>query len=153
PSSGSRQSLLYHSLLLKIRKGSRSCSRGLGQSLVEGALAITFEVQGNVLESGGFQGFGDRRGHVHGQSAREFVGGDFDAREFVVEAHAELAESQIAQSGFAALDQAETFGCHFSSIRKARGETRGGRAVPRGQARALRERANLGLAQTGVQKG
>src|SRR2546423_8413475 len=121
----------------KIRKGARSCSRGFGQSLVERALAIAFEVQGNILESGGFQGFGDGGGHVHGQSARQFVGSNFDAGELVVEAHAELLESQVPQSGFAALYEAEAFGCHFGSVGKARGGTRGSGTVPGRQACAL----------------
>ena len=74
------------------------------EGLVKRALTIAFQVEGYVGEAGGFQFFGDRGGHFCRERSRHFVRGDFDAREFVVQANSELAEAQIAQSGFTAFD-------------------------------------------------
>ena len=82
----------------------QECS-GRFERFVERALAVAFEVERDVGEAGGLELLGDRGGHFGRERARHFVGSDFDAREFVVQAHAELPEAQVAQSGFAAFDQ------------------------------------------------
>src|SRR5204862_874936 len=124
----------------------------LRKSLVQGALAISLEVQGNVSEARGFQTIGDGGGHFRREGAGHFVGRDFHAPKFVVESHAELAESKRAQRRFATLDEAKPLGRDFRAIRQARSETSGGGPVPRGQTCAAREKANFGFAQSGVEK-
>src|SRR5207245_6780506 len=116
------------------------------------SLAISFEVQGDVSESRGLQAAGDGGCHFGREGARHFFGRDFHACQFVVEAHAELAESKIAQGCFAALDEVETLRGHFRAVRQTRSETSGSGAVPRWQTGAAREKANLGFAQAGVEK-
>src|SRR2546421_6239282 len=122
------------------------------KSLVERALAISFEVQGNVSESRGLQAAGDGCCHFGREGARHFFGRDFHACQLVVEAHAELAKSKIPQGCFAALDEVETLGGHFRAVRQTRSETSRSGAVPRWQTGAAREKANLGLAQAGIEK-
>src|SRR5258707_15076195 len=103
------------------------------QGGVEGTLAIAFEVEGDVEEAGGFEGGVDGGGHFGREGAREFVGGDFHAGEFVVKADAELAEAEIAEGGFGAVDESEALGRDFGAVRNARRKTGGGRAIPCGE--------------------
>src|SRR5438876_12344962 len=65
------------------------------QGGVEGALAVAFEVEGDVEEAGGLEASVDGGGHLWSEREREFVGSDFDASEFVMQANAELAEAEV----------------------------------------------------------
>src|SRR6267154_1176806 len=96
------------------------------QGGVEGALAVAFEVEGNVEEAGGFEAGVDGGGHFGSEGAREFVGSDFDASEFVVKTDAELPEAEVAEGG--------------------------GGAVPRGEIGAAREFADFGFAEADVEE-
>jgi hypothetical protein len=78
--------------------------RFAGETLIERALPVTFQVEGNIGETRSFETFGDSRSHVRSHRAGQFVEGDFNARQFVVEADAELAETEFAESSFAAFD-------------------------------------------------
>jgi hypothetical protein len=69
-----------------------------------------------------------------------------------MEAHAELAESQRAKLGFAALDKTKTLGGHLRAVRQTRRKASGGWAVPSGQAGTSREKANLGFAEARIEK-
>src|SRR6266481_1669179 len=97
----------------------------LRKRFVQRALAIAFQVQGNIGEARSFESLRDTCGHFRGKGARHFFLSDFDARELVVQAHAELAEAEVAQRRFAALDQAEALGGDFRAIGDARSEARG----------------------------
>src|SRR5260370_11108475 len=123
------------------------------EGFVQGALAVAFEVEGDVGEACVFERLRDGGGHFGGQRAGHFFRCDFDARELVVQAHAELLEAEMAEGRFAALDEAETLGSHFGAVGHARGETRGGGPVPGGEPGAMRKMANFGFAQAGVEEG
>jgi len=104
--------------------GAKNQIRVVGlQGRVEGALAVAFEVERDVEEAGGFEAGVDGGGHFGSEGAGEFVGGDFDASEFVVKSDAELAEAEIAEGGFGAVDEREALGGDFGAVRKARGKT------------------------------
>src|SRR6266436_4373438 len=119
---------------------------------VEGALAVAFEVERDVEEAGGFKASVDGGGHFGSEGAGEFVGGDFDASEFVVEADTKLAEAQVAKGGFGAVDKGEALGGDFGAVWKARSEAGGGGAVPRGEIGAAGEFANFGFAEADVEE-
>jgi hypothetical protein len=72
------------------------------------------------------------------EGARQFVGRDFHARQVGMEAHAELAEAEFAESGFAAFYQREAVRSHLRTVREAGSETCRSGAVPGRQAGALR---------------
>src|SRR5713226_7730242 len=144
----------------KIRRWMELCSQRRARSralwlegFVQGALAIAFEVEGDVGEACVFERLRDGGGHFGGQRARHFFTCDFDARELVVQAHAELLKAEMAEGGFAALDEAETLGGDFGAVGHARRETRGGGPVPGGEPGAMRKMANFGFAQAGVEEG
>jgi len=122
------------------------------QGGVEGALAVAFEVEGDVEEAGGFEAGVDGGGHFGSEGAREFVGGDFDAGEFIVKANAELAEAEVAEGGFGAINEGEALGSDFGAVGKARSEAGGGRAVPRGEIGAAGEFADFGFAEANVEE-
>src|ERR1700687_539211 len=131
----------------------RACSRALWlEGFVQGALAIAFEVEGDVGEPGLLEGLRDGGRHFRGERARHFFGSYFDAREFVVQSDAELLEAEIAEGGFAALDEAEALGSDFGAIGHAGGEARGGGAIPGGKSGPLGEMADFGFAQAGVEQ-
>src|SRR6266436_3061623 len=69
-----------------------------------------------------------------------------------MQAHPELPEAEVAQRGFATFDERQPLGSDFSAVRHARGEARGGRAIPSGQSRALGEMTYLGFAQTDLEQ-
>src|SRR5216684_724717 len=69
-----------------------------------------------------------------------------------MEAHAELAEAEFAESGFATFHQREALGSHFGAVGKARSEARGGWAIPGRQSGVLRQKPNLRFAQAGVEQ-
>src|SRR5258708_16528940 len=96
------------------------------QSLVERALAISLKVQGNVREACRFQPISNGGCHFGREGARHFFGGYFHAREPVVKAHAELAESERAERCFAALDQSKTLRRHLRAVGQTRSEASGG---------------------------
>src|SRR5882724_7479040 len=96
------------------------------QGGVEGALAVAFEVEGDVEEADGFEAGVDGGGHFGSEGAREFVGSDFDASEFVMQADTKLAEAEVAESSFGAVDEGEALGGDFCAVGKARSETGGG---------------------------
>src|SRR5260370_19148660 len=76
------------------------------EGFVQGALAVAFEVEGDVGEACVFERLRDGGGHFGGQRAGHFFRCDFDARELVVQAHAELLEAEMGEGRFAALDEA-----------------------------------------------
>jgi hypothetical protein len=115
-------------------------------------LAIAFEVERDVREPGLLERLRDGGGHFRGERAGHFFGRDFDAREFVVKADAELLKAEIAKGGFAALDKAEALGSYFCAVGHAGSEAGGGGAIPGGKSGALREMADFGFAQAGVEK-
>src|ERR1700688_1016549 len=83
----------------------RACSRALWlEGFVQRALAIAFEGEGDVSENGFRGALRDGGGQFRGERARHFFGSDFDARQFVVQADAELLEAEMTEGGFAALD-------------------------------------------------
>jgi hypothetical protein len=122
------------------------------QSGVEGALAVALEVEGDVEEADGFEAGVDGGGHFRCERAGEFVGRDFDASEFVVEADAELAEAEVAEGGFGTVDEREAFGRDFGAVGKARSETSGGGTVPCGEIRAAGEFPDFGFVEANVEK-
>src|SRR5882724_12867581 len=85
------------------------------QGGVEGTLAVAFEVEGDVEEADGFEAGVDGGGHFGSEGAREFVWSDFDAGEFIVKANAELAEAELAESSFGAVDKGEALGGDFGA--------------------------------------
>ncbi len=115
-------------------------------------MAVAFEVERDVEEAGGFKASVDGGGHFGSEGAGEFVGGDFDASEFVVEADTKLAEAQVAKGGFGAVDKGEALGGNFGAVGKPRGETGGRGAVPRGEIGAAREFANFGFVEANVEE-
>src|SRR6266487_2611007 len=62
-----------------------------------------------------------------------------------------MAESKLTQSSFAALHEREALRCHFRAVGQARCEASGGRAIPRRQTSAPRERANLHFAEPSIE--
>src|SRR5438552_1546069 len=122
------------------------------KSFVEGTLTVSLEIESDVGEAGGFEAFGDGGCHLRCEGARQFVGRDFDACQFVMKADAELAEPQRTKRRFAAFDEPEALGRHFRAIRQARSETSGGGTIPGGKSSAPRKMANFGFIQTGVKK-
>jgi hypothetical protein len=68
-------------------------------------LPVPFQIERDVGEAGGLKLFRNRSCHVGTKRSRHFVPRNFYAREFIVQAHPELAEAKFAQSRFAALDQ------------------------------------------------
>src|SRR5882724_10168495 len=117
------------------------------EGIVEGALAVAFEVEGDIEKANGFEAGVDCGGHVGSESTGEFV-----ASEFVVEADAELMEAEVAQGGFGAINERETFGGHFGAIGDARGEAGGSGAIPSGETRAAGEFADFGFAEADVEE-
>src|SRR5260221_7533510 len=77
---------------------------------VEGALAVAFEVERDVEEAGGFEARVDSGGQFGREGAKEVVGRDFDAREFVMQANAGFAEAEVAEGGLRAGGGAEGVG-------------------------------------------
>jgi len=115
-------------------------------------LAVAFEVEGDVEEAGGFEASVDGGGHFWSEGAREFVGSDFDASEFVVKTDAELPEAEVAEGGFGAVDEGEALGRDFGAVGKARSEAGGGGAVPCGEIGAAGEFADFGFAEADVEE-
>src|SRR6266404_3439386 len=133
-------------------RGMRSRAFLLRQCFVQRALAIAFEVQRDVGEAHALQGLRNRGAGFLRERAVHLFGRDFDARQLVVQSHAELPEAEFAKSRFAAFDQREALGSDFGAVGHAGGETRRGGAVPRGQAGALRELTNFRFAQAGIEQ-
>src|SRR5258705_969234 len=123
----------------------------LWQRFIQRALAVAFEVERNVREPGALERLRDRGASLLRKCAIHFFRSDFDASEFVVETHTELAEPEFAQGGFAALDHGEALGSNFSAVWHARSEACGGGAVPSRQSGTLRKLANFHFAQADVE--
>src|SRR5271154_5398623 len=97
---------------------------------VERALTIAFQIQRHVLEA---QALEDRRefsAHLQRQRALHLIGCDFDADYLAVETDAELAEAERLQLLLASLDGLHVLDGHRRSIRYARAEAGGRRAIP-----------------------
>src|SRR5882762_4623738 len=134
------------------RRTQDSSAFGLWQRFVERALAVAFEVERHVGEPGALECLRDGGRSFLRKCAVHFFRGDFDASEFVMETHTELAETKFAQGGFTALDHGEALRGDFSAVGHARSEACGGRAVPRRQSGTLRKLANFRFAQTHVEE-
>ncbi|SDX76043.1 dsDNA-specific endonuclease/ATPase MutS2 [Halobellus clavatus] len=110
------------------------------------------EIERHVLEAQIREVFAGRDDEVVIQRAFEFVGGDFDAREAVVVAHAELREAPLAQDALGLLDPRESLVSHFQACRNPRGETRHRGLVGDRESSGLGDLADLVLLDTGLQQ-
>jgi len=63
-----------------------------------------------------------------------------------------LAEAELAESSFGAVDEGEALGGDFGAVGKARSEAGGGGAVPRGEIGAAGEFADFGFAEANVEE-
>src|SRR5579863_7932001 len=104
--------------------------RFASEALIERALPVTIEVEGDISETGRFQALGNSRGHFGRHRAGKFVERDFDARQIVVEAHAELTKAEFAEGGFTLFDHRKTLRSDFRSIGQARGKAGGCGTIP-----------------------
>ena len=79
-------------------------------------MTVTFEVERYVRKAGLFEGRGHVCGHLGRQGAMHFIRSQFDSSEPVVQPHAELAESQGAESRFAFFNECQAFGRNFYAV-------------------------------------
>src|SRR5260370_37729470 len=124
----------------------------LRQRFVQGALAITFEVQRDISEGHALESLRNRGPCFSGERAVHLFGRDFDARQLVMQPHAELPKAEIAQRRFATFNQRKTLGSDLGAVGHTRGKRRGSGAIPSGQASALREWANFRIEQTAIEQ-
>ena len=85
--------------------------------------------------------------------ARQLVGAHLEARDLLVVANAEDLEAQLSQRALGATDLLEALDGDLRAVGKPRRQTRELRLVPRGQAQAVRPRADLVLRQPDVGEG
>jgi hypothetical protein len=103
----------------KTRRALEDCDAARLYALQEGierALAISFEIDRYEDESGFFQSGGDFRGNGRIEPAGKFVLRQFEASEFSVSPHAELAKTEVAQNGFGTVNLIHQFGRHGGSV-------------------------------------
>ncbi len=133
-------------------RGKERLLQRLRQGIVERALAVAFEVERDVEEAGGFEACVDGGGHVGSKGAREFLPGDFDTGEPVVETDTELTEAEVAEGGFGAVDEREALGRDFGAVGNAGGEASGRGAIPCRKVGAARKFADFGFAEADIEE-
>ena len=116
--------------------------------LVHAAAAEALQVERDVHIAQLFQPRDDPLALL--QHDRQILGQHLQASDRVVVAHAELAQAQAAHEALGLVQHAQLGGGHLLAVGDPRGEAGERGLVPVRQAQPLRQRADLGLAQAGV---
>src|SRR5688572_4573887 len=147
----------YIAAISRTDLGIRECSDDTeGNTFVEAAHPVPLEIDGHVLIADGTQLAHETLAGLGLERARQFVAADLEAGQCrraaaggaeIVVPDAAHTEPHRANRGFGALDDSQLLSGHFRVVRDARREAGRGWLIPRRQAGASGQLANLRLGQ------